>query len=571
MSLEKIALVRVALTKLEGKGYLVSTKDEFLGEFVPEYRERLKWLSGFSGSNGYLLVTENEVGFLTDGRYLLQSSKELPQGIKIYDQAEISLANFIKQYAVESALVIDGFCFSIQQIEQLEESGIKIVSLSENLLDKFWHREVKKSEFIEIHDLKYAGKSSQDKEAEIRNKISLSRGQAYLIADPISICWFLNLRGRDVDTTPIIQSYLLLKDNGEKILFADIFALDDRIKSYFTENNIVLYSLAELTSYFVRNDFSAIFCDPKLTNYGFKNLSGNLKEINDPIIILKAQKNTVEISNIENAHLLDGIALTEFLYDLENKQIAKSELEAVEILESYRCKNPEYVGASFATIMGADSNGAIIHYRANAESNLSFGDNSLILLDSGGQYQSGTTDVTRVISLGKVSNEISKAYSLVLKGHIALAKAVFPKGTKGYQLDSLARQFLWQNNMDYAHGTGHGVGMFLNVHEGPQSISKAPTNVNLAVGMVVSNEPGYYQDGSFGIRIENLQRVVDKGNGYLSFSNLTLAPYSKKLIDVSLLSKEEISWLNNYHKDLINKFSTSLPKHIITWIAEQLI
>lgn len=566
---KKIKNIRDCLDELDCEAYLLSTKDEFLGEFISESKERLKWLSGFSGSNGYMLIGKESTSFLTDGRYLLQAKNELIEGIKVYDISQISLASFITNVVGSRNVAIDEYCYSISQIEKLKSEGVSIVTLDEHLVDKFWNREIRKSKFIEVFDIRYCGLSSANKQVTLFKELNLNKENAYFVADPMAVCWFLNIRGRDVVNTPILQSYLLINGDGSKVFFADINESHKNIDEYFISNNIKCIPLSETLGYLKNIKVQQVYFDPNITNYAFRSVVN--KKISDPITKLKSKKNKVELANIEKAHFVDGVALTEFLYNLEENSIANDELEAVALLEGYREKSSKYIGPSFSTIMGADQNGAIIHYRADESSNRKFNNNSIILLDSGGQYYEGTTDVTRVVAMGNVSPKVKKAYSLVLKGHIALATAIFPDGTKGVELDSYARQFLWREGMDYAHGTGHGVGMFLNVHEGPHSIGKNPNFAKLEEGMIISNEPGYYEVGHFGIRLENLVAVKRMDNGFLTFKNLTLAPFSKKLIDLTLLTNDEISWLNTYHRDLVGKFLNKLAPAIISWIEEQII
>ena len=367
----------------------------------------------------------------------------------------------------------------------------------------------------------------------------------------------------------------LFNFSNDKIkLFVDCHDID-KVKGQINEYEIEIFSktkIFEISSQLATFTNKVKF-DVKTTNYFFYHCfkECEISYINDPIINAKAIKNKFEISNIINAHEIDGVALTKFLYWFEHYENKSelSELIIIEKLAKFRIESNKYMGPSFPTICGFADNGAVIHYRADEKSNKYLNKNSLILIDSGGQYLFGTTDVTRTLPVGNPSKEMINNFTLVLKGYINLSKQKFPKNNSGAALDSIARQFLWNNNLDYAHGTGHGVGYYMNVHEGPQSISSKSFTQPLKAGMIVSNEPGFYKNGSYGIRVENLELVVENKNGFLEFQTLTLAPISKQLVDIKLLNDNENSWFNNYHDEIIKKIGKNLSKAEQEWVLSQ--
>ena len=432
---------------------------------------------------------------------------------------------------------------------------------------------------ISILDDDICGLSTKDKVKSNKFLANLTGKQGFLTCDTTSICWLLNIRGQDTQYTPLLHSYFIY-NKRLSFLFCDIAKLDDSHKEYLKDLKVEIVSIdkiSEFTSICKENKVKQIYLDPNYVSYFFyselnKALIDIIK-ITDPIIAHKAIKNETEILGSKRAHILDGIAKTNFLYWIDNSKNQESldELQIAKKLLNFRQENSEFLYPSFETISAFAENGAIIHYNATIESNKKLNQNSLLLVDSGGQYKFGTTDITRTIPIGdNIQSECKRNFTLVLKGHIALATAIFPKGTTGSQLDVLARQYLWSDFKDYEHGTGHGVGSFLNVHEGPQNIGKNVNNIALKAGMILSNEPGIYIKDKYGIRLENLILVKPESEDFLGFETISLVPFDEKLINFSLLSNKEIQWLKNYHQKIYDSISSSCTTEVNNWLLDKI-
>ena len=506
--------------------FLLPNHDEFLNEYLPQHNKRIEWLTGFTGSAATLIITRTECAFFTDGRYVLQAKQELNQNeFNIYYVQNCHPWQWLGNNNINK-LWYDPYLHTEKQLEKYR--NIKLVEVEKNPIDELWSERPKFIQSkVKLYE-QFAGESS-------RNKCQrLAISVPFFITKPDSICWLLNIRGNDIDHTPILLSYAILYPGGKVDLFLygkQNIAIGEHVTQYYIDKlpNILL-GLLELA------------IDPDFTPVKFINMlhKTKIRRKHDLCQLAKACKNTVEIEGAKKAHIRDGIAMMEFINWL--KQHKCTERSAAEKLFKLRKKQDFFQELSFPTISAFGEHGAIIHYTAC--DNTEIDGNNFYLIDSGAQYLDGTTDVTRTIPIGNISDEQRHYYTLVLKGHIALANAIFVEGTTGKQLDILARQFLWKANVNYNHGTGHGVGSYLGVHEGPQNTNN---DVPLQVGMIISNEPGFYKEGQYGIRIENLMHVVKKGTGYLGFEILTLVPIDISAANLSLMSKEEINWVKNYN------------------------
>ena len=555
---------------------LINQTDEFQNEFLPTYSQRLQWLTNFSGSAGEAIITMSKAYLFVDGRYTLQAKNEVNKNIyKVYNYTEKTPTEILKSFKFKKInFGMDGNIISVKKFNNLTSEigkNVSIKLLKENLVDLIWHDRPKiKKSIIWHHHYKFHGTKVSDKIKSVTKIIKKQQAQYLFVSSNESICWLLNLRSNDLPYTPIFMSRLIISTSGECFLFANIkssIKFSKQIKIHQIEPKF-------LTS-FLSNTVSSqkIIADPRTLPsniyQSLKKLKSKIKLIDDSIEILKSQKNNTEIKGVRSAHLRDGVALTKAIFWIKESVMKKglTELQAVKRIDTNRSKNKHFHSLSFPTIAGSGPNGAIVHYHANKKTNRIIKDTDLFLIDSGGQYLDGTTDVTRTISFNKVSKEQKKMNTLVLKGHIAVATSKFSKSETGKNLNVNARKYLKEHNCNFDHGTGHGVGYFLNVHEGPQSISSV-SKVKFLPGMIISNEPGYYKANAYGIRIENLITVRKLGNKY-EFENLTLAPIDKKLIEVSLLTTNEISWLNTYHKLVYSKLNKYLKPKEKIWLKAE--
>jgi len=584
-TIERIKSLQKYIVKNNLDGYIQPRSDSYLGEYVPEYDARLEWASGFTGSAGTLLILHNKIILFVDSRYTIQALKETKNtGIIVILSSEQSLESYmIKNAKIYKKIAYDPWLHSYTQVKRFLKIGqnynIKYISLKINPIDLFWTKNrVKSSDTkIKIHPLKYAGISSEEKVQRLCLHLKKLSVKAYIINQPDALAWLLNIRGMDLNHTPVILSRAVIFNNGEIFLFINSSRIHKNIQNYFSKKLKILSEdriITEITKIYKNN--CKILISPDNTSYALiqkiNNKNINIVEKNCPIEKMKAIKNKIEIKGAISAHIKDGVALSKFLYWLNKYKITdNSELLASNKINTFREKQKNFICTSFETISGFASNGAIVHYRVTKKSNKKFTKNNLYLCDSGGQYLEGTTDVTRTVAIGKPSENMKNHFTTVLKGHIALASAIFPYGTSGNDLDLLARLPLWKKDLNYGHGTGHGVGSCLSVHEGPHRISKGSFCV-LEPGMITSNEPGFYLKNKYGIRIENLMLVKKiknkKNKNMLAFQTLTLAPIDIKLIKYSLLTKEEICWLNNYHNNVYNKISNKLNEENRSWLKK---
>ena len=591
---ERLAALRAELARRGLDGFLVPHADEHQGEYLPPGAERLAWLTGFTGSAGSAILLAERAALFVDGRYTLQAAKQVDEALyeilHLIDQPPLTWL----EAAASSGQRIgyDPWLHTEDQLTRLkaalERVGAAAVACADNPLDAVW-RDRPPPPLAEVvaHPLAFAGQDSAEKRAAVAKTITEKAADAAVLTQPDSIAWLLNLRGGDVPRTPLPLSFAILHGDASVEWF-----VDRRKRSAGLEQHLGnAVSSAEPDALGPALDALGVAGKAVLADSGsaaawvFERLRASGAKVvkaADPCQLPKARKNEVELEGTRQAHRRDGAALTGFLAWLAREAPARAadgasavtEMEAVERLEGFRRDQAHYRDLSFDTISGSGPNGAIIHYRVTPESDRALGLGELYLVDSGAQYLDGTTDVTRTIAIGAPSREMRENFTRVLKGHIAIATARFPKGTTGSQLDSLARLPLWQAGLDYDHGTGHGVGSYLGVHEGPQRVSKLPNRVPLEPGMIVSNEPGYYKTGAYGIRIENLVTVVEsppaagrrEEKTMYGFETLTLAPIDLALVEPSLLGAEEIAWLDAYHARVRESLAPLLDAETAAWL-----
>jgi len=567
------------------KAFIIPSTDPHLSEYVAPYWMSREWISGFTGSAGTAVILMDKAGLWTDSRYFLQAEKELEgSGITLYKEMlpeTPSITKFLCQNLKPGESVsIDGKMFSVQQVEQMKEDLAPYqlqVNLFGDPLKNIWKdRPSMPDAPAFIYDVKYAGKSCGEKVAAIRTELKKKGIFALFLSSLDEIAWTLNLRGSDVHCNPVIVSYLLVTQD-EVVYFISPEKITQEVNEYLQEQQVSLRKYDEAESFL--NSFTGenILIDPKKTNYAiYSAINPACKVVRgeSPVTLLKAIRNEQEIAGIHHAMQRDGVALVKFLKWLEASVLSgkETELSVDRKLHEFRAAQPLYMGESFDTIAGYKEHGAIVHYSATEESDVTLQSKGFLLLDSGAQYLDGTTDITRTIALGELTEEEKTDYTLILKGHIALAMAKFPAGTRGAQLDVLARMPIWSHGMNFLHGTGHGVGHFLSVHEGPQSIRMNENPIVLQPGMVTSNEPGVYKAGSHGIRTENLTLVCKDKEGmfgeYFKFETITLCPICKKGIIKEMLTAEEVKWFNDYHRTVYEKLSPSLNEEEKKWLLE---
>ena len=562
-----IYLLKEILNNENIDGYIIPKNDEFFSEY--SFPNRLKLISNFSGSAGLAIIMKNENLLFVDGRYTLQANIESGNKFKIYEIPKIMPFEVIKKIKKKITLGFDPKLFTENNLKTYFKNSCNLMPINKNLIDKICNlkNNYKIKEFYTLNE-KVTGSSASIKINNLISILKVRKIDNIFISAPENCAWILNIRGFDNPNSPIPNCQIIVNKNKNIYFFSDIKKIKN-IKKSINYKKIKFFEFKEFSkiinilkgkSFCIDRNSCSIF-NKSIILSKFKILSGI-----DPCYQLKAIKNPTEIKNMIDAHIIDGVALTKFLYWVKKrKNINLSELYLEKKLENFRRKNKNFLYPSFNTIAGSGPNGAIVHYRANKKSNRKLKKKDIFLCDSGGQYNFGTTDVTRTICFTKQKNSIKNIFTKVLKGHIAVATANINKFNKGKQIDVIARQFLKKDGLDYAHGTGHGVGFFLNVHEGPQSISKY-NSVKLEEGMVISNEPGYYKKGHFGIRIENLV-FIKKDNHKLTFENLTLAPIEKDLINFDLLNKKEKEYLFKYHLNVYAKISKFLNKEEKKWLA----
>ena len=571
MKKNKLIKLRRELTINNIDGYIIPKNDEFFGEYVSPEKERLKYLTGFSGSAGQSLVLKKQAFLFVDGRYTLQAQKEVRKGFKVIQIHKTIPSDILRKNKQKLRIGFDPRIYSLASLINLYKTeNVKLIPIKKNLIDKIWPNKPKlKFNKFFILKTQYAGKSFKNKINLICKILKRKKLKNLLVTAPENVAWTLNIRGKDNSYSPIPNCNAIVNYKKKITLIVENKKISKNFKSQF--GKVVKYvNPTDIKAHFNSLDKKQNFLIDKFTcSYFYREkIAERFKYIEkiDPIFFLKSKKNIVEINNTIKSHIADGTALTKFIYWIKNNinKIKISELSAQKKLEQFRKKNKNYVSPSFNTISGSGPNGAIVHYRANSKTNRIIKTKDVYLCDSGGQYHYGTTDVTRTICFSKQSQKIKNIFTKVLKGHIGVATYKLKKNTTGKKLDIVARSALKKAGLDYAHGTGHGVGYFLNVHEGPQAISKI-NNIKLEEGMILSNEPGYYETNKFGIRLENLV-FIKKYKKKLKFENLTFAPIEKDLINFKLLNKKEKKYLNEYHKKIYMILGSYLNKDEKSWL-----
>ncbi len=553
--MNKINQLRNILNQQNCDGYLIPKNDEYFGEYVPKNKDRLKFISGFTGSAGLALILKNKSYLFVDGRYTLQAKAEINKDFEICEIPKIKPHYILKNLNKKITLGFDPKLFTSSTLKNIiSNSLIKPKPINNNLIDIIWKnkKKINNNKFYILEE-KYHGENYLNKISKVCKFLKLKDIHYLLTTATENISWLLNIRGSDALYSPLTNGKILFNKNSKIIFFTNIKKITPQIKKAFKKK--VIFIKEELfVNYLRKIKNSKILIDKKTCSFYYeKNIhsSNKLIDIEDPIYLLKAIKNKTEISNTKIAHLFDGIALTKFIFWLKNnyKKTKITEISAQNKLENYKKQNKDFLYPSFSTISGFAANGAIVHYRSSHKTSKTIKGNNLYLLDSGSQYFYGTTDVTRTIAIGKISNFKKKIYSNVLKGHIAVALYKINKSTLGKHIDRIARAPLLKLSHNYSHGTGHGVGYFLNVHEGPQGLSPF-NNHKILPGMILSNEPGFYKENDFGIRIENLIYCEKINGNHSKFVNLTMVPIDKDCINKKLLNKNEINWINNYHQKI---------------------
>ena len=586
---ERLAALRDELARQHLDGFIVPISDEHMSEYVGAYAQRLEWLTGFNGSAGTAAVLMDKAALAIDGRYDIQARDQVPGAL--YDFVDVpagSLSAWLAANAHEGARIgydawLHGENWVRAVAAALKPVGATLVAVDSNPVDAVWAERPRPSDApVAIMPDAAAGQSSAEKRAAIADWLKAKKLDATVMTALDSIAWTFNVRGADVARTPVALSFAILHADGTTELFVDEAKLTAEVRAHLG-NAIRIAPYAALTTSLDALNGKRVAVDPERTVQAIiarlETAGAIIERHRDPAVLAKAVKNPVEIAGMKAAHVRDGAAVSRFLRWVAT-QAAKGgedELSAAAQLLAFRQEDPTLADLSFDTISGSGPNGAIIHYRASPETNRPLEQGTLYLVDSGGQYRDGTTDITRTIAIGTPTAEMRRRYTQVLKGHIALATAVFPAGTRGSQLDTLARQYLWADGVDYGHGTGHGVGHFLAVHEGPQRIAKsaggqAGTEEPLCAGMILSNEPGYYKAGAFGIRIENLILVVPRDvagaeQAMLGFETITFAPLDHALIDIDLLTGPEQRWIDAYHASVLERVGPLVPEDELAWLA----
>lgn len=581
---EKVASLRHEIKNHGLDGYLIPRADEFQGEFVAPYAERLKWLTGFTGSGGCAVVLEDKAFVLTDGRYTLQASRQVDSALfQTGDYIKKPIGDWLHAHAKEGAVIgFDPWLFTAAQIEKIQKKagkkGIILKPVDENLVDQIWgDQPAKPNGAVMLFDEKVAGISAKQKCEMIGNDIAEQGGAAALLTMPDSIAWLLNVRGSDIDYIPSVLSYVLIDTNGAVTWFIDPTKISKDVQAALGKDVVITPpEKTEVTLLALAKKMDKpMLIDQSRTPIWFQNVFANagvkILDQKDPTVHPKSLKTKTEQDAIRNAHIADGIALVKFMKWLEEEgaKATPSEISASEKLREFRSEHPAFKDDSFPTIAGFGASGAVIHYRASESTNTKIESGNMLLVDSGGQYCEGdcvgTTDITRTIGIGEVPHEMKESFTRVLQGHIALASAKFPKGTIGAQVDILARKPLWDVGLDYAHGTGHGVGCYLQVHEDAANISSRGQTA-FEPGMLISNEPGYYKEGEYGIRTENLVLVKEVDEKSLCFETVSFAPIDRNLIVVDMLSATEVEWINAYHAQVFEKLSPHMDADLTEWL-----
>ena len=588
---DRLAALREQLKADRLDGFVVPLTDEHMSEYVGSYAQRLEWLTGFKGSAGSAVVLPEEAAIFTDGRYTIQVRQQVSETEWSYQSVpETSAAQWLRENAPKGARIgYDPWLHTSEWVrqatEQLAAKGAELVAVGVNPIDKVWadRPEPSRARLIVQPD-ELAGKSSAAKRHDIADWLEKEGADSAVLAALDSIAWTLNVRGADVSHTPVALAFAVAHQDGTADLFVESEKVGDDVRAHLG-NGVRLHERSEFEDYLKSLGGKTVAVDPERSvaaiGQALEEGGARILKRRDPTVLPRAIKNEAEIGGHKAAQARDGAAVARFLKWVEEEAPngKLDEMIAADKLEGLRREHGDLRDLSFDTISAFGPNGALPHYKGTAESNLPFKPGTLYLVDSGGQYQDGTTDITRTVPIGEPTEEMRDRFTRVLQGHIAIATALFPKGTRGSQLDSFARRPLWEAGCDYAHGTGHGVGSFLSVHEGPQRISPVGSSQSggdepLAAGMILSNEPGYYKAGEYGIRIENLVLVVEKTvpgaeKDMLGFETLTFVPIDKRLIVADMLSERERAWLDSYHSDVLRILGPQLEGSDRAWLEEQ--
>lgn len=584
---ERVAELRAKMIAKGLDAYIIPSTDPHISEYVAERWKSKTWISGFTGSVATFVVTKDKSGLWVDSRYWLQSEEELKgTEIEVFKLGMDGVPNFtdwlVKQLAANNKVGYDGMCVP-RGLDKQWRSLFNYWNINVNsdydLLEEIWeNRPAIPREVIFAQKIEYAGVSREDKINNVRKQMKDKGVDVHIIATLDDNCWLFNIRGRDVTYNPVAYCYSIITHNSaELFIYED--KVNDEVRAELTNSGIIIKNYDDIfTSVQNIEAGKKVYIDPARINAGLSNMipaSCQVVEGMNLSTMMKAVKNETELNGMRTAMQRDCIAMVKFQYWLENNIETEeiSELSAMDKIREIRAESDMFFGESFGTIAGYKGNGAIVHYGSSPETNVKLERDSFFLFDSGGQYYDGTTDITRMYHLGTPTEEEMIDYTLVLKGHIDLNLAIFPTNTRGSQLDILARHGLWQRMQNYGHGTGHGVGCFMNVHEGPQNIRMDENPVTLVPGMIISNEPGMYRAGKYGIRIENLVNVIEAGKtefgNFLTFEVLTLCPIDKKAIKKELLTDLEIKWFNDYHQRVFDSVKDDLSPELRDWLAEK--
>ena len=582
--LKKLSTLRSLIAEYRIDYLVIPSNGPDISDQVQEHWKIIKWLTGFTGSYAFVVVSQSFAGLWTDFRYYIQAEKQLagsgfklmlPENFQSSDHAGW-LSDNIKQ---GDTIGFDGRLVSVTDFRKIKNKfgnrSVRYVTDLDLFTTLWTDRPVMPESVVRDHSIKYAGKDRRQKLAEVREKMKKKSVDAHLLTSPEDIMWLLNIRGNDLEFNPVALSYFLLSERSA-VLFAGIGKISEELLEEFAQLKIEIKNNNTLTEVLSSlKAVSSVLLSPDTTSTALYNsIPEHLIIVEDVSIPgrMKAVKNHIEIKNIEHVMIRDGIALTKFFYWLENNtgKMKMTESSLAFKLREFRTEQPDYIGPSFRTISAYNANAALPHYETDPVYSSIISGNGIFLIDSGAQYHGGTTDITRTIIIGNPLPEQKRDFTLVLKGHIALASAKFPAGTKGYQLDILARQYLWEAGLNYGHGTGHGVGFCLNVHEGPQSISPAANCTSIEAGMLISNEPAVYREGLYGIRTENLMICYEdeetEFGKFLKFDTVSLCYIDRNLIEQDLLSRQETEWLNKYHEELYTKIAPYLESREKAWL-----
>ncbi len=584
---ERLIALRALMAERGIAAYIVPGTDPHASEYIAEHWKEREWISGFTGSAGTAVILLEEAGLWTDSRYFLQGDAELAgTGIVLMKDGEAGTPSInewiVSKLADGEKVAVNAEMFSVTAFASMQaifaSAGLDLDAA--DLIREVWtdgRPELPAKPFY-VLDEAYSGCSAADKLTIVRAEMAKRGADIYVVSALDDIAWLLNIRGTDVDYNPVVISYVTITAS-EAVLYVAPQKMTDDLKAYLAKNGVSVADYDQiLPALSGIDEADCVFFDPaKLNRALYDAIPLACNEVVSPSVItlLKSKKNEVELAGVKRAMLEDGVALVRHFMWLEEavKGGSVTECDVMTHLTECRAKGKNFKGESFGTIAGYNTNGAIVHYHALADSCATLSTDGMLLIDSGGQYLDGTTDITRTVALGAPSDKQRCDYTLVLKGHLAISVAKFPKGTRGAQLDALARQFLWAKGLSYTHGTGHGVGHFLCVHEGPQGIRLEENPTQLECGMILSNEPGLYRTGEYGIRIENLVTVVPdvttEFGEFLRFDTLTLYPYDRKLINAEMLTSEEIQWVNAFHKRVLDTLSPYLTEPERTWLQDK--